>query len=387
MKKLLIFLLLAVPFLGTAQTLLPIAGATDSTYIYGTFANWLKTNFYVATNQMSTGDGYFLGINSNQNGLELRRNWRHRASGTTLYYLERPKVAIGTDTTTYQLEVFSSGGVAAGIAARGNNNVSFDVWSSASSPNGVFNIYASRGTIASPTALQSGNAVGSLFFRGHDGTSYKQVGGIRVDVTGAVSTNTFSAKLIFPVLRNGFGGMTDRFCIDNRGRVGLNTVSPGYWLDVVGEFSSTTPLAKLQNTTDSIRVFVSNATPEGAITGKPADVCFSKVGGFGRFFVKADNATDATGWVDINTSSLAGSATLDFPSTSASSCSDLTISVTGAVDGDVVSVGVPNSAYIASAMYSAWVSSAGTVTVRYCNTATGSSGDPGSATFKVTVFK
>ena len=81
---------------------------------------------------------------------------------------------------------------------------------------------------------------------------------------------------------------------------------------------------------------------------------------------------------------LAASATLDFPSTSAGGTQDLTITVTGAVDGDPVTLGVPNGS-VGSGLYFAWVSAADTVTVRFYNP-TGGSINPTSGTFKVKVI-
>ena len=83
---------------------------------------------------------------------------------------------------------------------------------------------------------------------------------------------------------------------------------------------------------------------------------------------------------------LTGSATLNFPSTLTNLSADLTISVTGAADGDVVSLGVPNAAVNANTSYSAWVSAANTVTVRFNNYSSGTV-DPASALFKVFVTK
>jgi len=84
------------------------------------------------------------------------------------------------------------------------------------------------------------------------------------------------------------------------------------------------------------------------------------------------------------TRTLRGSATLDFPSTSAGTVSDLTITVTGAADGDVVSFSVPNASQTADGRYSAWVSAADTVTIRFSPISTA---DPASGTFKATVQK
>ena len=83
---------------------------------------------------------------------------------------------------------------------------------------------------------------------------------------------------------------------------------------------------------------------------------------------------------------LTGSATLDFASTNAQNSRDLTIAVTGAADGDVVSLGVPNAAVNANTSYSAWVSAANTVTVRFNNYSIGTV-DPASGSFKVFVTK
>jgi hypothetical protein len=83
---------------------------------------------------------------------------------------------------------------------------------------------------------------------------------------------------------------------------------------------------------------------------------------------------------------LTGSSTLDFPSTLTLLSADLTITVTGAADGDVVSLGVPNAAVNANTSYSAWVSASNTVTVRFNNYSSGTV-NPASGSFKVFVTK
>lgn len=83
---------------------------------------------------------------------------------------------------------------------------------------------------------------------------------------------------------------------------------------------------------------------------------------------------------------LTESATLDFPSTLTLLSADLTITVTGAALSDVVSLGVPNAAVNANTSYSAWVSAANTVTVRFNNYSSGTV-NPASGSFKVFVTK
>lgn len=93
----------------------------------------------------------------------------------------------------------------------------------------------------------------------------------------------------------------------------------------------------------------------------------------------AASGTAITNWIGA-------SATLDFPSTAAQSSSDLTITATGAADGDTVILGVPNAAVNANACYTAWVSASNTVTVRLNNFSSGSL-DPTSGTFRVLVMQ
>lgn len=78
------------------------------------------------------------------------------------------------------------------------------------------------------------------------------------------------------------------------------------------------------------------------------------------------------------------SATLNFPSTAANSSSVLTVTVPGAVDGDIVNLAVQNVSVPTQGAYFAWVSAANTVTVRFLNN-TVAAVDPASGVFKVIV--
>lgn len=83
---------------------------------------------------------------------------------------------------------------------------------------------------------------------------------------------------------------------------------------------------------------------------------------------------------------LSGSATLNFDLT-AVNYQDLTITVTGAADGDEVIVGAPNGAVVADVTYFGWVSAANTVTIRCSRVGGGGAADPASGTFKARVIK
>lgn len=80
-----------------------------------------------------------------------------------------------------------------------------------------------------------------------------------------------------------------------------------------------------------------------------------------------------------------GSATLNFGSTAAGTSSDLTITVTGVATSDVVQLGVDNASTLSNGLFTAWISAANTVKVRFTNTNLITALDPASGTFKVMI--
>lgn len=60
-------------------------------------------------------------------------------------------------------------------------------------------------------------------------------------------------------------------------------------------------------------------------------------------------------------------ATLDFPNTLAQQSADLTVAVPGAVDGDLVTVGVPVACMLTNCCYTGYVSAPDVVSVRLNN--------------------
>ncbi len=86
-------------------------------------------------------------------------------------------------------------------------------------------------------------------------------------------------------------------------------------------------------------------------------------------------------------SGLRSNKSLTFPTTAASSYSDLTITVTGAATGDVCSVGVPLAAQVANTSCTCFVSAADTVTVRFTNNDPSLSAGPAPGIFKIFVIK
>lgn len=88
----------------------------------------------------------------------------------------------------------------------------------------------------------------------------------------------------------------------------------------------------------------------------------------------------------IMAKTLTGTANLDFPNTATLTSSDLTITVTGAAVGDAVSLGVPNGSVLANSCFTAWVSAANTVTVRFSNYSALPQ-DPAAGVFRASVTR
>lgn len=81
------------------------------------------------------------------------------------------------------------------------------------------------------------------------------------------------------------------------------------------------------------------------------------------------------------------SSTLDFANTAAGTSTDLTVSVTGAVDGDPVTIGIPNGSTLANGHFVAWVSGVDVVTIRFLNNSLLAGLNPASGNFKIIVHK
>ena len=105
----------------------------------------------------------------------------------------------------------------------------------------------------------------------------------------------------------------------------------------------------------------------------------------GTFYCDGTNyiCTDRSDGVGIPRQ-LSATATLNFASIAAGASADLTVTVTGAVVGDAVHLGLP-AAINAGLTFTAFVSAANTVTVRATNV-TGGAIDPASATFRAVVM-
>lgn len=122
----------------------------------------------------------------------------------------------------------------------------------------------------------------------------------------------------------------------------------------------------------------------GGVAGGGHTLNTIPAGETGMLYFRDNDVVDMLG-TRSPTEDLVASATLDFGSTAAGAISDLTITVTGAVVGDVVAIGassIPNKG-----TYFGYVSASNTVTVRFANNDLTTAKDPSSGTFKVRILK
>ena len=147
-----------------------------------------------------------------------------------------------------------------------------------------------------------------------------------------------------------------------------------------GSASVTSALLELTSTTKGLLVPRMTAAQRAAISS-PATSLIVYDSDSSKLSMYADSRWNTIPKVLIN------SASLNFGSIAHHSEEVLTITVTGAADGDVVSLGVPNASNVTNVIFTSWVSAANTVSVKCSNLDASASVDPASGTFKVSVLK
>lgn len=119
-----------------------------------------------------------------------------------------------------------------GNASGGGAHIGKQV-SSSSPP--TLTLYKSRGgNTATPTVVSSGDGVGTISFKAHDGTGWIDAAAIGCGVDGTPGTNDMPGRLVFSTTADGASSVTERMRIQADGKVGIGTSSPGYMLDVTG---------------------------------------------------------------------------------------------------------------------------------------------------------
>jgi hypothetical protein len=81
----------------------------------------------------------------------------------------------------------------------------------------------SRGTLASPTVVQSGDALWNMYVAGHDGTDLALAAEIAVEVDGTPGSNDMPGRIVFKTTPDGQQAPVERMRIDSSGNFQMNS--------------------------------------------------------------------------------------------------------------------------------------------------------------------
>lgn len=189
---------------------------------------WNSTNSAIVGSQATTGRSYFINHQGTGIGGFVFSNTVNDTTFSELMRIDsNGNVGIGTGTPTARLNVLAE-------TAGTENIVDFSHYGdSVNAP--VLRFRKARGTLAAPTAVQSGDQLGSVNFTGYNGTALT---GVRSGITGIARENFTStangAGLYFTSTPNGSITPLQRMIIDQNGNVGIGTSSPREKLEVAG---------------------------------------------------------------------------------------------------------------------------------------------------------
>jgi hypothetical protein len=135
-------------------------------------------------------------------------------------------VLIGTSSSSKNLRLQESFGIASTGALGGMAISGYSGTTAANRP--LIDIQRSRGTSdESMTVVASGDYLGSIVFRGADGTNFIDGAEIAARVDGTPSTSDMPTNLTFHTQADGAGGAAaERMRIDSSGRVGIGVTAP-----------------------------------------------------------------------------------------------------------------------------------------------------------------
>lgn len=296
LKRMTVANLLKAPLVSTSGTVDNLTtGTTTSTaqiVTSGTIAT-LNSTTGTITNLSATTSTFLGTITGSTNVVNIGSGQIYKdASGN---------VGIGTTSLSAKLNVYDAS--SAVVLVQGDsvaqtiiNRASAD----ASSPSLV--LRKSRGSVASPTAVASTDALGLLNFQGFGGTNNRNLARIGGNVETYVSDGDISANLTFLTSSTGGVTPTEKMRIDASGNVGIGVASPEAKIHVQG--AGTTSGSYTNGDADGQALYLQDT---GASQGNGGQILFGASSGiFAGIKGFLDNGTGPAGSLILQTRTTTG---------------------------------------------------------------------------------
>ena len=150
-----------------------------------------------------------------------------QSGGTSWFKIDNSatRVGIGTTSIAAKLNVYDAS--SATFSLQGDSTTQALVQrASADSSSPAFAFRKTRGSIASPAAVITGDFIGNIEFQAFGGTNNRILSRILGQAEAYVSDTNISSNLVFQTSNVGAATPTEKMRIDSSGNVGIGTTSP-----------------------------------------------------------------------------------------------------------------------------------------------------------------
>jgi hypothetical protein len=143
------------------------------------------------------------------------------------------RLLVGTSTSTNNIRLDEKLAV---VSVGGISGASFTTYESGTADQpSIIDLQRSRGSSdGSLTVVQSGDTIGSIIFRGSDGSAFQNAARIDAYVDGTPGANDMPGRLVLSTTADGASSPTERLRITSAGLVGIGTSSPSTLLHLSG---------------------------------------------------------------------------------------------------------------------------------------------------------
>ena len=208
----------------------PVAARFESTDASGILGVQLKNNSTTSTNPPAIG--------STTNDLVFYTGQASTATSERVRITESGSVGIGTNSPSSKLHVqtLSANSIITNTGDQGDADLHLYAHGTPTSNQPNLRMYKSRGSLASPSAVTSGDELGVIRAYGHTGSGWSNDNGLNIGFYAAGAWTGASNPSEIRFRTNGDGQTTgsDRLVINKDGNVGVGVAAPSEKLEVNG---------------------------------------------------------------------------------------------------------------------------------------------------------